>query len=159
MVTGAKLLVPSALLAVFLLAAGSAFGSRQTPSMLAKHVIEEWTTGSPERAWDSLHPAHQRVVSRKKFSYCVRGGRGEQKRRVTVAVSGEQRIAVARTEIAQHHGWRVRMLVTYQTGNFKSRDQWSLDVVPVRHHWRWLLDRSFVDQYRRFRHQPKVCPE
>ena len=129
------------------------------PADLARAVIVEWTAGSPEVAWKTLHPAHQRVVSQRKFAYCVRGGRGEKIYPTRVAIASSRKVEIDRPEIAQHMGWTVRLVVRRHAGRQWLISDWRLQVVRTHRGLRWLLDPSSFEQYRRFRHEPKTCPE
>src|SRR5438034_823628 len=130
-----RMRVFGALLAVGALT-GIASASTDTPPSLARYVIVQWTTGSPERAWASLHPAQQRIVSRRHFAYCVRAGRGERLYPTRVTVAGSSKVRINRAEIPQRSGWSVRLVVTRTAAGRKTRDNWTLEVVQVRQRYR-----------------------
>jgi hypothetical protein len=121
-------------------------------------VIVEWTTGSPEVAWTTLHPAHQRVVSQKQFAYCVRVGRGERLYPTRVTIGGWRKVRINRREIPQRSGWSGRLVIKRTDRGVTSRDDWRLQVVQVEQRFRWLLDKASFKQYRELRRQPKSCP-
>ena len=142
--------------ALLLTASGSA--SVTKPATLARSVVIELTTGSPERGWETLHPAEQRIVTRAHFGYCVRRGRGQRLYPTRVQVLKVTPTRISRPEIPQHSGWTVRILVKQLTGGHWERTPWPLQVVRTRHGLRWLLDKSTFDGYRRFQQSPDLCP-
>lgn len=136
-----------------LIAAGALTGVANavssTPATFARAVILQWTNGSPETAWASLHPAHQKVVSRGQFAHCVRANQGERVGRIRVRIGGWRKVTIARSEIPQRTGWSVRLVVTQQNGGVKDRETRRLEVVRVADGFRWLLDKRSFDLYRR----------
>ena len=149
----ALLVVGAALLVT---ASGSAAVTK--PAMLARSAVVEWTTGSPERAWQTMHPAEQRVATRAHFGYCVRAARGQRLYPTRVQVLKVTPVRISRAEIPQHSGWSVRLLVTQRIGGRSERTPWPLQVVRTRHGLRWLLDKASYDGYRRFQQSPDLCP-
>ena len=149
----ALLVVGAALLVT---ASGSA--SVTKPATLARSVVVESTTGSPERAWETMHPAEQRVATRAHFGYCVRRNRGQRLYPTRVKVLKVTPVRISRHEIPQHSGWTVRILVTQQIGGHSERTPWPLQVVRTRHGLRWLLDKSTYDGYRRYQQSQDLCP-
>jgi len=143
--------------ALIVTASGSA--SLSSPGALARSVALEWMTGSPAHVWQTLHPAQQRVVTRAKFAYCVRVGRGQRLYPHRVKVLNVTPVKISRAEIPQHSGWSVRLLDMQRIGDHWERNPWSLQVVRTPHGLRWLLDKPSIDGYRRFRQSPHTCPE
>jgi hypothetical protein len=105
--------------------------------------------GNFGRAWDELHPAHQRIVSRARFSQCARQ---------TIAVGDLESIEVLDVFDDDIHvaGLRERMAkaVRVRVSSFHGESFTVAEhEVKVGDRWRWILNSSAVDAYRRGR-----CP-
>jgi len=145
--------------AAALLVTASGAASVTKPATLARSVVVEWTTGSPERAWQTMHPAEQRIVTRAHFAYCVRVGRGQRLYPTRVKVLKVTPVKISRAEIPQRSGWSVRLLEMQRTGGSWERNPWRMQVVRTPHGLRWLLDKPSFEGYRRFGQSQDLCPE
>jgi hypothetical protein len=120
-------------------AAGCALTENSTPDQDAgaavKRVIEQEYVGDYGTVWDSLHPRHQRLVTRKEYEDCRRG----------IDVSGTIEsvlILDVRDEPLTVYGLRpgtpskaVKVRVTTDESEYTS----TYHVVRVGDRWRWVL--------------------
>jgi hypothetical protein len=144
----------------FLLAATGTGSAAPGPGGYAKRVLEQVTRPATiGQAWDTLHPAHQRIVSRHRFIHCVRSGLGDRPYHFAFEVRGWRGQSVSYAEIPQHYVTRVRLRETAWLGSFRTSSPRNLDVLRVAGQWRWLLDRATYRQYVKFRDQQRICPE
>lgn len=123
--------------------------SSSAPSRYARDIVTQLTIGSPEAAWRSLHPAHQKVAPRGQFARCVRLMRGASVFHIRVTVGGWRKVSIGRAEIPQRSGWSVRLVITRRGSGVKFKEDRKLQVVQVGRRLRWLLDVSTYSQYRK----------
>jgi hypothetical protein len=88
----------------------------------------------------------------------VRAGRGERLYPTRVTVDEVTPVEISRAEIPQRSGWSVHLVIRQHYGQKWTREPWSLEVVRTPHGLRWLLDKSSIRDYRRFRTSPRICP-
>jgi hypothetical protein len=132
--------VPRILLLALLvaLAAGCALSENEqdrTAGVEVKDVIEQEYVGDYGTVWDSLHPRHQRLVSRKEYEDCRR----------TIDVSGTIESVLVldvRDEPLTVYGLAprtpskaVKVRVTTDEGEYTA----TYHVVRVGDRWRWVL--------------------
>jgi hypothetical protein len=128
---------------------GMGGASSSAPSRYARDIVTQLTIGSPEAAWRSLHPAHQKVTPRGQFARCVRLMRGASVFHIRVTVGGWRKVSIGRAEIPQRSGWSVRLVITRRGSGVKFKEDRKLQVVQVGRRLRWLLDKSTYSQYRK----------
>jgi hypothetical protein len=113
----------------------------------AVRKYENLYSGNFERAWDDLHPAHQRVVSRTLFARCAREA---------IAVGDLESIEVLDVfdddirvaGLREHRAKAVRVRVfSFQGESFTDEDH----EVEVGGRWRWILNSAAVAAYRQGR--------
>jgi hypothetical protein len=115
-----------------------------------KNVLEREYVGDYGTAWDSLHPRHQRLVSRAEYEECRRG--------IDVAGTLETVLILdVRDEPVTIYGLRPRtaskevdVRVTTDETEYKA----SYHVVRVGDEWRWVLSDSAARGFAR-----TDCPE
>jgi hypothetical protein len=112
--------------------------------------------GQAGRAWDTLHPAHQRLISRRRFIRCERQVRGIDWHLLGVDFASKRTLRIDRRGVAQTRGWQVWMHVRATSGGPDFSDPWYVDVVRVGTKWRWLLGKSTETQLRS---HPALCWE
>jgi hypothetical protein len=141
-----------ALLAVALLAAGC--GGEENlaatgPGAAQVRFIENLYGGRFERAWGELHPAHQRVVSRRLFARCTRQtiATGELES-IEVLDIFDDEIAIPRIRDRTAKAVRVRV-ASFAGDSFTIVNH----EVKVGERWRWVLNASSIRAYERGR-----CP-
>lgn len=121
---------------------------REGESGAAKSVrerLERSSRGEHALVWESLHPAHQAIVSQEKYVECGEASdqarspaienlriTDEENRTVTVAEIGEVNATVVRAE------WRGGGEIRTQTFNAINLDG----------SWRWVLNESLLNQFR-----------
>jgi hypothetical protein len=144
------------LLALFgilvLLAAGC--GGEEDPAATgagsaAVRKYEDLYSGNFGRAWDELHPAHQRIVSRARFAQCARQ---------TIAVGDLESIEVLDVfdddirvaGLRERRAKAVRVRVSSFHGESFTVAEHE---VKVGDRWRWILNSAAVAAYRQGR-----CP-
>jgi hypothetical protein len=119
------------------------------PGAAQVKVLENLYDGRFERAWDDLHPAHQRVVSRARFARCAQESIvvGELESIEVLDVFDDE---VAIAELPERKAKAVRVRV----GSF-SGDSFTAvhHEVKVGDRWRWVLNSKSVRAYQRNR-----CP-
>ena len=128
---------------------GMGGASSSAPSRYARDIVTQLTIGSPEAAWRSLHPAHQKVAPRGQFARCVYLMRGASVFHIRVTVGGWRKVSIGRAEILQRSGWSVRLVITRRGSGVKFKEDRKLQVVQVGRRLRWLLDKSTYSQYRK----------
>jgi hypothetical protein len=115
----------------------------------AVRKYENLYSGNFGRAWDELHPAHQRVVSRARFTQCARQviAVGDLESievldvfddDIHVAGMRERRAKAVRVRVSSFHG-----------ESFTAEEH----EVKVGDTWRWILNSAAVQAYRQGR-----CP-
>jgi hypothetical protein len=144
-----------ALLAVALLAlaAGCALDEDEADreaGAAVKRVIEQEYVGDYEGAWDTLHPRHQRLVSRSEYEECRRG----------IDVLGtlqSAQILDVTDERLNIYGLRpntpskaARIRITTDESEFTA----TYHVVRVQDQWRWVLSDRAARGFAR-----TDCPE
>ncbi|HYZ20363.1 MAG TPA: hypothetical protein VE615_12510 [Gaiellaceae bacterium] len=119
------------------------------PGAAAVRKYENLYAGHFERAWNELHPAHQRIVSRARFARCARAA---------IAVGDLESIEVLDVfdddiriaGIPERRAKAVRVRVSsFQGESFTAEDH----EVKVGDDWRWVLNTPAVEAYRQGR-----CP-
>jgi len=115
--------------------------SDDTASDAAEHLYEEFLAGNYGAAWDSLHPAQQRIVARDTFINCQAG------------IS----IPWTRVQILREHdeiwdapevGQVTTRAVEAQLMGDQDITQGTLHLVQVDGEWRWFLDESSVRAFK-----------
>jgi hypothetical protein len=115
----------------------------------AVRKYENLYSGNFGRAWDDLHPAHQRVASRTRFAQCARQAIAVGDLEsievldvfdddIRVAGLSERRAKAVRVRVSSFHG-----------ESFTDEDH----EVEVGDRWRWILNSAAVGAYRQGR-----CP-
>jgi hypothetical protein len=115
----------------------------------AVRKYENLYSGNFERAWDDLHPAHQRVVSQTRFVRCARQAIAVGDLEsievldvfdddIRVAGLRERRAKAVRARVSSFHG-----------ESFTAEEH----EVEVDGRWRWILNSAAVAAYRQGR-----CP-
>jgi hypothetical protein len=141
-------------LLVVLAALAAGCGGEEDPAATgagaaAVQKYENLYSGNFGRAWDDLHPAHQRVVSRARFTQCARQ---------TIAVGDLESIEVLDVfdddiriaGLSERRAEAVRVRVSSFHGeSFTTEDH----EVEVGDRWRWILNSAAVAAYRQGR-----CP-
>jgi hypothetical protein len=112
--------------------------------------------GHPGLAWDKLHPAHQRLISRTNFIHCERTVHGSEWHLRGIDYASTRALRIDRRGVAQTHGWEVWMRVRATNGGPPFSDPVWVDVVRVGTKLRWLLDKGTEAQLRR---HPADCWE
>ena len=138
--------------AIVVLAAGC--GGEEDPAATgagsaAVRKYEDLYSGNFGRAWDELHPAHQRIVSRARFARCARQtiAVGDlESIEVLDVFDDDIRVAGLRERIAK--AVRVRVS-SFQGESFTVAEH----EVKVGDRWRWILNSAAVEAYRQGR-----CP-
>ena len=140
-------------LLVAALAAGCALSENEQDreaSAAVKEVLEREYVGDYGTVWDSLHPRHQRLVTRKEYEDCRRG--------IDVVGTIESVLILdVRDEPLTVYGLRprtpskaVKVRVTTDENEYTA----TFHVVRVRDRWRWVLTDAAA---RGFAHTD--CPE
>jgi hypothetical protein len=115
------------------------------PGAAAVDKYEDLYSGNFGRAWDDLHPAHQRIVSRAQFSRCARQevAVGDlESIEVLDVFDDDIRVAGLRERRAK----AVRVRVTSFHGeSFTVADH----EIKIGDRWRWILNSAAVAAYRR----------
>jgi hypothetical protein len=115
------------------------------PGAAAVDKYEDLYSGNFGRAWDDLHPAHQRIVSRAQFSRCARRevAVGDlESIEVLDVFDDDIRVAGLRERRAK----AVRVRVTSFHGeSFTVADH----EIKIGDRWRWILNSAAVAAYRR----------
>lgn len=121
----------------------------QPPGRFAVRSTTARLGGQPGLAWDTLHPAHQRLISRAHFIRCERQVHGSAWRLRRVDFASERALRIHRRGVSQTRGTQVWMEVRATSGGPPFADPVYVDVVRVGSKLRWLLDRSTEMQLRR----------
>lgn len=119
------------------------------PGAAEVRKYENLYSGHFERAWDDLHPAHQRVVSRARFAECAKR---------VIAVGETESIEVLDvfnddvdiSGLPERKAKAVRVRVSsFEGDSFTKVDH----EIRVGDRWRWVLNSAAVRAYRQHR-----CP-
>jgi hypothetical protein len=127
---------------------GLAASDTQRPGRFAVKAMTERLGARPGLAWDKLHPAHRRVISRAHFIRCERQVHGTEWHLRGIDYASTRVLRIKRRGVSQTRGWHVWMRVRATSGGPPLTDRMYVDVVRVGTKLRWLLDKSTEMQLR-----------
>lgn len=126
------------ILASALLIAACGGGSDNGPEQSLKALLEQIITGQGERAWDTMYPAQQAIVTREQYARCVKG-LGVELDRFDIRESYEDTITVPGTDVTAE-----TMTLVYRIELRQGDDKGTLTdtahVIEVDGEWRWVLN-------------------
>ena len=135
----------------------SASASAQDPGKFVATATAQRLGGRPGIAWDKLHPAHQRLITRAHFIRCERYGHGTEWHLHRVEYVRSRSVRIQYRDVAQKQATRVWLRIRFSNGpGTRFVSVWPVDAVRVGNRLRWLLDRSTADQLRQ---HPSLCWE
>jgi hypothetical protein len=140
-----KRIAPAFVLVLALAGCGGEVDPATTPAGRAQvHVLEDLYNGRLTRAYASLHPAHQRLVTESRFAECSRGvvDRGGLDSIEVLDVFDE---TVRIPSLGQRKTKAVRVQVTSSDGQ---ADTFVDHEVKVESRWHWVLNDAAVRAYR-----------
>jgi hypothetical protein len=140
----ARLVGPVLIAALVLAGCGGDVDPARTPAGMAQvRFLEALYNGRLQEAYETLHPAHQRIVPRSKFIECTRqsglGGLDSIEildvfdSPVTLPDGGKVAAKAVRVRLTSTDG---------DTTNFVSHE------VKVGERWRWVLNDAALEAYR-----------
>jgi hypothetical protein len=114
------------------------------PAELFQNVVRQESLGQYGRAWDRLHPAHQKIAPRSFFDGCFRetGGFGGELEVTVIEVYDDPIDIPAIPETSKAVTYRIRQQGTDATETATSH------AVDVDGEWRWVLAPQQVPCYR-----------
>ena len=123
--------------------------SASGPGAAQVRLLEDLYGGRYDRAWASLHPAHQRIAPRARFVRCAGqvAPRGELESIEVLDVFDDDGTFEG---IGEADAEAVRLRVTSFEGD---SDTFVNHAIRVGERWRWVLNDESVEAYRRNR-----CP-
>jgi hypothetical protein len=139
-----RLILGGLAVAVLVAGCGGDVDPARTPAGTAQvQFLEDLYNGRLQDAYDSLHPAHQRIVPRAKFVECTRqtglGGLDS----IEILDVYEDPVTLPDGGKVGAKAVRVRLTSTSgDTTNFVSHE------VKVGPRWRWILNEKSLDAYR-----------
>jgi len=136
-----------AALAALVLLAGCGGGEsdpESTPAGRAqKQFLEDLYNDRLDAAYATLHPAYQRVVSRKRFVACTRAARFGGLGSIEILDVSDDPVDIPGSGNVPAKAVRVRLTSSKgQTATFVNHE------VEVGSGWRWLLNRAGASAYR-----------
>ena len=146
---------------VLLLAIGAAnvglvWASTENPQRFAVTATAERLGGRPGLAWDQLHPAHQRLISRAGFARCEHTVHGTAWHLLGVRQIRARPATIHYRGVSQRRATRVWLRIRASNGGAPFVSRWPVDVVRLGDRLRWLLDESTANQLRQ---DPSHCWE
>jgi hypothetical protein len=125
----------------------------ETPGAFLERIFTYGITGQPGRDWDVLHPAHQKVVTRKRYVECKAKGlpRGIEVDSFDVIELSD--VQIDADEVPEKTAKEVTYRVTTSLGDERYTSTQTGNAVQVGDHWVWTLNG---DDYRAFK--GGTCP-
>jgi hypothetical protein len=103
-------------------------------------ITADHLSGDFSQTWETLHPAHQKLISQIQFVYC-----GEQEpdleNDTTVRILSVKPVTKQLPHIPQHEMQAVRIQLRDKEGVV---DTYTAHAVRVGGEWRWVLSNAFV---------------
>jgi hypothetical protein len=144
------------LLSVLVLLAGCSGGSGESagsvasaegPDDMLKRVLTRHFKGQYRLAYDDLHPAHQALVTRDNYAYCLsRVLTTADLRSVTTLKITDA--PLTRDAIPEKQAKEVTLRVTAGSGNMRDSAAQSFRAVRTDGRWAWILPASDIGAYR-----------
>jgi hypothetical protein len=136
--------------------------TRTTPEQDAgaymKEVTERSLRGQYGRVWESLHPAHQAVVTRDRFDTCEsqdEGGAGATRITVKVVDTYEEPVGIRGTdETADSTAVTLRFSYSNPLTGKPAEEHQTVHAIPVGGEWKWIFDAPSYNAYAK-----GECPE
>ena len=144
------MLRPVAASALLLLFAAPAHGAPEPAGQYVKRLYRLQVGQQFGKVWDTLHPAQQRLVPRKRYAQC------ETRRRIGYRLE-LKKIAVLSTETGRFHlegtslrvaATTVRIRIDVLVNDFLNRETIDIHVVAVHGKWRWAMERDTALAYK-----------
>jgi hypothetical protein len=144
-----RLVVAGLGVAVVVAGCGGDVDPARTPAGMAQvRFLEDLYNGRVVRAYDSLHPAFQRIVPRPRFVRCTRQARLGGLDSIEILDVYDDPVRIPGSGKAGAKGVRVRLTSTNgDATTFVSHE------VKVGPRWRWVLNDSALKAY-----QSGICP-
>ena len=147
------LLVPLMVLALVAGCSGGSDGSAgptasaEGPDDMLKRVLGRHFKGQYRLAYDDLHPAHQALVSRDNYAYCLSRVLTKANLR-TVTTLKIADTPLAREGIPEKQAKEVTLRVTAAFGNMRDSAAQSFRAVRIGGRWAWILPATDIPAYR-----------
>jgi hypothetical protein len=129
---------------------------KQDAGDFMKEITERSLRGQYGRVWESLHPAHQAIVSRERFDTCERDEDGTGATRITVKVveTYEEPVRVlgstrqeGESEIKDSTAVTLRFNYSNPLTGKPAEEHQTVHAIAVGGEWKWILGPQTFNAY------------